>query len=129
MFHYTIETDKSVVDAINLLQEELTSEGFGILWEFDIQDKLQEKGLAFEQEYYILEVCNPQEAQKVLEHNQLTGYFLPCKIAVYSDKDSRLTKIGLPKPTSLIDLAADEKLTEIAEDIEKRLINCIDNIK
>ncbi|GAB6138397.1 DUF302 domain-containing protein [Halanaerobaculum tunisiense] len=126
MFHYTVETDKEIEEAISSLKKKLKSENFGVLWEFDIKDKLQEKGLDFDQEYHVLEVCNPKEAKKVLNYNQLTGYFLPCKIVIY--EDSGTTKVGLPKPTSLIGLANDSSLTEIAEDIEKRLINCIDTI-
>lgn len=102
----------------------LTEEEFGVLWEFDIQKKLQEKGLEFEEAYKVLEVCNPHEAKKVLDKNKMVGYFLPCKIVVYSDQGK--TKIGLPKPTFFMKLINDEKLNEIGLDIEKRLISAID---
>jgi len=72
----------------------------------------------------VLEVCNPQEAQRILSENKLVGYFLPCKIVVYEDGDK--TKIGLPKPTALIQMVEDDAITGFAEDIEKRLISCID---
>ncbi|TDX49186.1 DUF302 domain-containing protein [Orenia marismortui] len=123
MFHYTIEIDKSTQQAIELLKDNLKEEQFGVLWEFDVQKKLQAKGLEFNQEYYVLEVCNPQEAQRILNKNQLVGYFLPCKIVVYNDQGK--TKIGLPKPTALIELVDNPELTAIAENIEERLINCI----
>lgn len=44
MFHYTVETDKSVDDAIAALEQALAEEKFGVLWRFSIQDKLNEKG-------------------------------------------------------------------------------------
>jgi len=74
--------------------------------------------------YHILEVCNPVEAKRVMSENALVGYFLPCKLVVYEENGT--TKIGLPKPTSLIGLIANEKLMSIASDIEKRLISCVD---
>lgn len=77
MFHYNIKIDKSTQQAIELLKDNLKEEQFGVLWEFDVQKKLQAKGLEFNQEYYVLEVCNPQEAQRILNKNQLVGYFLP----------------------------------------------------
>ncbi|WP_018247334.1 DUF302 domain-containing protein [Orenia marismortui] len=123
MFHYNIKIDKSTQQAIELLKDNLKEEQFGVLWEFDVQKKLQAKGLEFNQEYYVLEVCNPQEAQRILNKNQLVGYFLPCKIVVYNDQGK--TKIGLPKPTALIELVDNPELTAIAENIEERLINCI----
>ncbi|MGG3307566.1 DUF302 domain-containing protein [Paenibacillus sp. FSL W8-0187] len=130
MFHYTVETDKSVDDAIAALEQALAEEKFGVLWRFSIQDKLNEKGIEFDQKYEILEVCNPVEAKKVLSENDLAGYFLPCKIAVYELEGG--TKIGLPRPTALIGMVENESfesLRGIAQDVEKRLIACIDNSK
>lgn len=124
MFHYTVETAKSPEQTIADLQENLKDEKFGILWQLDMKEKLNEKGVDFDQTYHILEVCNPVEAKKVLSENSLVGYFLPCKIVVYDEEGT--TKIGLPKPTALIGFLDNEALMGIAEDIEKRLIVAID---
>ncbi len=125
MFNYTVETEKSVNQAVQSLEEALKEEKFGVLWNFDLTAKLQEKGEDFNTPYTILEVCNPKEANKVLSSNLMIGYFLPCKIVVYEEGGS--TKIGMPKPTSLISMAEDHDVHAIAEDIEKRLISAIDN--
>jgi len=124
MYHYTVETNKSINDAIHSLEENLSAEKFGVLWSFNVKDKLQEKGLDFEQDFRILEVCNPHEAEKVLSLNQMVGYFLPCKIVVYDDHGT--TKIGMPKPSALINIVEDDRLNDLALDIENRLIACID---
>ena len=123
MFDYTVETEKNMDEAIKDLETSLKEEKFGVLWTFDIKEKLQEKGLEFEKEFKVLEVCNPQEAQKVLNENEMAGYFLPCKIVVY-EKNGK-TKIGMPKPTSLINMLNDNKMEQFAKDIEDRLIVCI----
>lgn len=75
----------------------------------------------------ILEICNPQEAARVLSENLLAGYFLSCKIVVY--KENETTKIGMPKPTTLISMMNHEELKNLAGDIEKRLISCIDECR
>lgn len=124
MFDYTVLTDKNIEEAIQSLEESLKEEKFGVLWKFDIKEKLQEKGLEFNKEFKVLEVCNPNEAQRVLNENEMAGYFLPCKIVVYEDHGK--TKIGMPKPTALISLLNDEKMKLFAQDIENRLISCID---
>ena len=49
MFDYTIETNKNIDEAILSLEQNLKEEKFGILWQFDIKEKLQEKGLDFDQ--------------------------------------------------------------------------------
>ena len=124
MFHYTVETKKSPEQTIADLLENLKDEKFGVLWHLDMKEKLNEKGVDFDQTYHILEVCNPVEAKRVLLENSLVGYFLPCKIAVYDDGGT--TKIGLPRPTALIGFIDNKALMEIAEDIERRLIIAID---
>ena len=77
MFHYTVETDKSIEEATESLEHNLKEEKFGVLWHFDIKDTLQKKGCEFNQPYRVLEVCNPEEANRVLSQNQLVGYFQP----------------------------------------------------
>ncbi|MCA0971274.1 DUF302 domain-containing protein [Halobacillus litoralis] len=125
MFHYTVETDKNLDEAVQSLESSLQEEKFGMLWNFDLRGKLNEKGLEFEKDFRILEVCNPKEAQRVLTENTLAGYFLPCKIVVY--EEGTKTKIGMPKPTALISMVEDDTMTAIAQDIEKRLISCMEN--
>ncbi|MFC0189913.1 DUF302 domain-containing protein [Fictibacillus aquaticus] len=124
MFHYTVETSMGIEEAAKQLEETLKAEKFGVLWQFNVKDKLQEKGLDFDQEYLILEVCNPHEAKEVLSINKMIGYFLPCKIVLYTD--SGKTKIGMPKPTEFVKLIDDANLEAKAKDIEDRLIACLD---
>lgn len=124
MFHYTVETIQTVDQVMESLEKSLKEEGFGVLWQFDIKDTLQKKGFDFDPSYHVLEVCNPKEAQRVLSENLLVGYFLPCKIVVYQDGNK--TKIGMPRPTALIQMVEDDSLTDFAAAIENRLITCID---
>ncbi|PID01587.1 hypothetical protein CSV67_13680 [Sporosarcina sp. P2] len=124
MFDYTVETSKSKDEAVKDLEANLKDEKFGVLWNFDLTAKLQEKGTDFDTPYTILEVCNPQEANRVLSEDLLVGYFLPCKIVIFEEEGT--TKIGMPKPSALIEMVNNDSLKEIAVDIEKRLIGCID---
>lgn len=126
MFHYTKEVQGNVNESVTKLEEALRDEGFGVLWNLDLQSKLQEKGVDFDKEIMILEVCNPHEAKKVLDEEILVSYFLPCKIVVYREDDR--TKIGMPKPSQFMQMLDNQKLKEIAEDIENRLINCINKV-
>lgn len=127
MFHYTVDSNKSINEAIGAVEAALKEEKFGVQWQFNLQEKLREKGVELDKEFIVLEVCNPHEAKRVLTENSLAGYFLPCKIVVY--KEGNQTKIGLPKPTSLIGLIDNENLAAIAQDVEKRLIGCIEKAK
>ncbi|WHY70554.1 DUF302 domain-containing protein [Fictibacillus enclensis] len=128
MFHYTVETNQTIDEAVNTLEKNLKEEKFGVLWQLDLPAKLQEKGVKdYTTPYRVLEVCNPKEAARVLNLNELVGYFLPCKITVY-ESDGK-TKIGLPKPTMMVDFIEDEELKSIAKNIEFTLINVLDKSK
>lgn len=125
MFHVTIDSSKSLDETIQSVVENLKTEQFGVQWEFNINEKLSGKGFDLDAQYRVLEVCNPKEAYRVLSENPLVSYFLPCKIVVYEDKEGRV-KLGMPKPTALISMVEDNALKDIAADIEKRLVTCIE---
>ena len=127
MFDYTVQSDRTVDDVIDRLNESLKEESFGVLWDFDLSETLEKKGQGIDGKYRILEVCNPKAAKEVLSHHLEGGYFLPCKIAVFEKDDH--TQIGMPKPTELIRLIDDESLHDIALDVESRLKRAIDQSK
>lgn len=122
---YQVKTDKSFDDAVMSLKEACASVGFGTLWQLNFKDKLHEKGLAFDDNFMILEVCNPVKAQKVLLENRETGFFLPCKVAVY-EKGGEVF-MGMPKPTELMAMLGSEALKSAADEVESALIEAIDN--
>ena len=124
MFHYTVTTSKPVRTAVEDLEANLKDIGFGVLWNFDLQSKLQEKGIDFQDQHRVLEVCNPKEAEQVLNKNKLVGNFLPCKVTVYEEAGS--TYISMPRPSVLMELAEEPELTATAEDIEQRMKQGID---
>ena len=124
---YMVQTNKSFEKAIEDLKESLSNHHFGVLWELNFKDKLKEKGLDFDKNFKILEVCNPSQAKKVLEENIEVGYFLPCKMVVYEDSGSVF--IGMPKPTGLIGMIKDNKLISIAFEVENELKSAINDAK
>ncbi|MEI2664792.1 DUF302 domain-containing protein [Rossellomorea sp. LJF3] len=126
MFHYTKDVSMTVKDAVSAVEAALKEESFGVLWNLDLAAKLQDKGLDFNEEVVVLEVCNPHEAKKVLEESMLVSYFLPCKVTVYTEEGT--TKIGMAKPSKLIEMVDNDELKRLASDIEKRLIGCLENV-
>ncbi|MHB1485046.1 MAG: DUF302 domain-containing protein [Saccharofermentanales bacterium] len=122
---YKVQTDKSFEKVIEDLKKSLGEHKFGVLWELNFKDKLKEKGLDFNKNFHVLEVCNPAQAKKVLEENINVGYFLPCKIVIYDDEGTVF--VGMPKPTSLIGMIKDNSLMSIALDVENELKSAISN--
>lgn len=126
MFHYTVQTEKSVDEAVKAVEASCGKRKFGVLWQLNIPTKLLEKGINLEQEYRVLEVCNPDVAKRVLTHNQLGGYFLPCRVVVYKNVDDNKTSIGLVLPTELMKWTGDDALADVVAAAEQTLIAAID---
>lgn len=123
---YKVATDKSFEEALEDLKSSLGNHNFGVLWELSFKDKLAEKGLEFNKNFTILEVCNPKQAKEVLEKNIEVGFFLPCKMVVYEDNDT--VYLGMPRPSKLIDMV-DNDLSPIAEEVENTLKTAIEEAK
>ncbi len=121
---YEKSTNKSLTEAISSLESNLEESGFGILWQLNFKDKLQEKGLEFKDDFVVLEVCNPKQAKEVLEENIQIGYVLPCKMVVRREGDK--TYIGMTSPEVLIGLFEGSDLKEVAKKVEESLKNSIE---
>ena len=121
--YFELKTTKGFQEAIDAVKESLSPYGFGVLFEMNFKDKLREKGLEFDTDFTVLEVCNPAKAQKVLQQDITAGYFLPCKMAVYSKEDS--IYIGMLKPTTLIEVSGIQGLGIVADEVEADLIAAI----
>ena len=121
---YEKSTDKNLNDAIKSLENNLKEKGFGVLWQFNFKDKLQEKGLEFKDDFVVLEVCNPKQAKEVLDHNIHIGYALPCKMVVRTENNK--TYIGMTSPEVLIGLFESPELKEVAIKVEESLRNSIE---
>nr|WP_300003344.1 DUF302 domain-containing protein [Tissierella sp.] len=117
-------TDKTLEEAIESLKANLKENSFGVLWELNFKDKLEEKGLEFKDDFVVLEVCNPKQAKEVLEKNIHIGYVLPCKMVVRSEGDK--TFIGMTSPEALIGLFNEEELNEVAKNVAQTLKDSIE---
>lgn len=121
---YEKQTKKSFEQAVESIKKELKDRKFGVLWELNFKDKLAEHDIDFPNNFKILEVCNPKQANEVLSKHIEIGYFLPCKIVVY-EKEGTI-RIGTAKPGMLISMMGYEDLDEVASSVERILIESID---
>lgn len=121
---YEVKTDKTIDEAIESLEANLKEHDFGVLWKLNFKETLESKGLTFNDDYRILEVCNPKQAQKILGVNSQAGYVLPCKMAVRSEHGQ--TYMGMTSPKTLIGHFNNAELDQIAADVEATLAKAIE---
>ena len=126
--YYIVDTSKTFEDASAALKTEVEKLGFGVLHIHDLGATLRKKGLDFKENCLVFEVCNPVQAAKVLSVDMRLNMALPCRISVYTENGS--TKIGLIKPAPMLAaLSNDPALIEVANDVESKTIQMIDNAK
>jgi len=102
--------------------------GFGVLHIHDLGTTLRSKGIAFNEQCKIFEVCNPGQAAKVLSIDMRLNMALPCRISVFTENNK--TKIGLIMPGQMLSaLSQDEALVQIAKEVEEKTINMVDEAK
>ncbi len=118
---HIIESNKTVQEIQKLFPQVVAAHKFGILGEHDLKKKMNEKGIAFDRDCIVFEVCNPGQAKKVLEGDMAISTVLPCRVSVYSEGGK--TKIAALKPTALLGLFGRPELKPVAEEVEKALFS------
>lgn len=121
-----LESSKSVADIAQVFPEVCAKYKFGVLGSIDIRQKLQEKGLAFDRECIVFEVCNPQAAKQVLDDNPAISAALPCRISVYQENGK--TRIASILPTVLLSMFPNPELKPVAEEVERTIMRIMQDL-
>ncbi len=126
--YYIVETEKPFEQASADLDAAVKRHGFGVLHVHNLGDTLRKKGIPFEEQCKVFEVCNPVQAAKVLSTDMRLNMALPCRISVFTEKGQ--TKIGLIKPAEMLaSLSGAAALTPVAEEVERKTIAMVDEAK
>jgi uncharacterized protein (DUF302 family) len=117
----------SFEEAVQHTTDALKTEGFGIISEINIHEKLNEKlGITFKK-YRILGACNPAYAYKALQAEDKIGTMLPCNVIVI-DKENGETEIAAVNPVASMMAIHNSALEPIALEITEKLKRVIDGL-
>jgi len=126
--YYIVETDKSFEKASEDLESAVKRNGFGVLYIHDLGNALRSKGISFDEQCKVFEVCNPVQAAKVLSTDMRLNMALPCRISVFTEKGK--VKIGLIRPMQmLLTLSQDQAIAQAATEVEEKTILMVDETK
>ena len=121
---YSKQTSKTVPQTLETLAEALKQRSFGILATINVSKIIKEKTGNTIDDYLILDVCNPKDANYALSAHKEVGLALPCKIVIYKDNDK--TTISLFRPTESIKTLGFSDLNNLAQEVEAHLKEAID---
>ena len=120
--------DMTFDDAVERTREELNREGFGVLSEIRIDEKLKEKlGVDFRR-YVILGACNPPLAYRILLEEIDIGLLLPCNVIVYEADDKSRSVVAAIDPLEIMSAVSNPAVHLVATEVHSRLQKVIGGI-
>lgn len=110
-------------EAIERVKETLKAEGFGVLSEINIKEKMKEKlGVEF-RDYVILGACNPPIAYQALQEELALGLLLPCNVVVYEENGQSV--VAAIDAVRMMSIVGNPKLEAAATGVNEKLSRAI----
>ena len=117
---FKLSTDKTVSETAAAVQAAVEANHFGVMQVHNLKETMAKKGVEFAHECLIFEVCQPQQAKKVLDQNMSVSTALPCRISVYEENGK--TVLATLKPTTLLALFNVPQLQQVAQEVEDTIV-------
>ena len=119
-----LSTDKTVSETAAALQIAVQANHFGVMQVHNLKESMTKKGVEFARECLIFEVCQPQQAKKVLDENMSISTALPCRISIY-EEDGK-TVLATLKPTTLLAMFNTPQLKGVAQEVEDTIVKIME---
>ncbi len=126
----TVTSTKVIDQVCEDLEKAVSNHKFGVLGVHNLTQTMANKGVKFDAECRIFEVCNPHKAKTVLEANLEISAALPCRISVFTTGD--VVKLSAIKPTLLLnmfagdDVQSADDLQAAADEVEEAMIGIME---
>ncbi|MEP7364911.1 MAG: DUF302 domain-containing protein [Acidobacteriota bacterium] len=117
---FKLSTRKSTSEAAAALQAAVEANHFGVMQVHNLKATMEKKGVEFERECLIFEVCQPQQAKKVLDENMSVSTALPCRISIFQEGGK--TMLATLKPTTLLAMFHSPQLEGVAKEVEDTIV-------
>lgn len=125
-YGYRKQLSGSFTEELKQVRQALGEAGFGILTEIDVKDALKQKLQVEFDNYTILGACNPPLAYEALQAEREIGLLMPCNVIVY-ERDA-IVSVAAIRPTAAMRMVENDRLAQIAEQAEGKLISAIDSL-
>ena len=106
-YGFSKTVDLPYQEALEKTRAALKEEGFGVLSEIDIKEKLKDKlGVDF-RNYVILGACNPPLAYRTLQQELNIGLLLPCNVIVYEADNTGTSVVAAIDAKTMMSVVGD----------------------
>jgi uncharacterized protein (DUF302 family) len=124
---YEALTDLPFDEAVARCRAELTTAGFGVLTEIDLQAKLREKLGVEVERILILGACHPASAYRALQAVPEVSVLLPCNVAIA--RENGRTVVRAMNPEGAMKLLANPALDDVAREVGAALRGVVERVE
>ena len=117
-------TNKTVSQTAVALHAAAQANHFGVMHIHNLQETMAKKGVVFDHECLVFEVCHPHLAKKVLDQNMSVSTALPCRISIYEEGGN--TVLATVKPTTLLAMFDTPQLKDVAQEVEDAIVRMME---
>jgi uncharacterized protein (DUF302 family) len=121
------EISATLDQAIDRATKALAAEGFGILTRIDMHSKIKEKTGKEIIPTVILGACNPNLAYEAYTANSDVASLLPCNATIREIAPGKIS-LEFIKPTSMMKVLGDAKLTALAVEADTKIERALGNV-
>jgi len=126
-YYISKKIDATFEQAIDEVKEALAIQGFGIITEINMQQKLKEKLDVDFRRYTILGACNPGYAYKALQSEDKIGTMLPCNVVVQELGENEIEVAAIDPVASMMAIE-NPMLVKFAAEIKSKLEKAIESL-
>jgi len=125
-YYFSKELSIDFDNAIQLVKDNLSKIGFGVVSEIDVTNTFKNKLNLDFKKYRILGACHPQTAFKALSVENKIGTMLPCNIIV-QELDNGNIEVAAIDPIESMKAVENAELYPLALEIQNILKDFIEN--
>jgi uncharacterized protein (DUF302 family) len=126
-YYFSRTTAKPFDETIQLLTDKLKTEGFGVISEIRMHEKLKEKLNVDFKKYTILGACNPSYALKALTLEDKIGTMLPCNLIVIEQEAGKI-EVAAINPMASMGSVPNPELYDLAHKVSQILKTVVEHI-
>ncbi len=116
--------DRGFDETVTKIKNLLPNYGFGVVTEFDLDEKFKDKLGVEYAKYKILGACNPKYAYEAIQLEPMVGTMLPCNIVI-KEINNNHTLVAAINPIASMLAIENEKLKEAANQIKEMLAKLV----
>jgi uncharacterized protein (DUF302 family) len=126
-YYYAKTVDMDFDVTVQKVKASLKEQGFGVVSEINMQEKLKKGAGKDIPAYLILGACHPASAYKAMQMEERIGVMLPCNVIVRETSSGRV-EVASINPEMTMKSIGNPKMEPLAEEISAKLQKAIDNL-